>query len=359
MKTEADGAHPESRNVRLALCIFAIWTVLALLSASSLAAYRLRAGGPVALLPIYMRTFLEWYSCAVFTPLILWLVNRTPYAGPGGIRLAITHIGGVLLFAVGKVAVLLPAAQALNFLPPSVQFRDALIVESFPALLTYSAVAGGGYALSYYRGARERDLRAQQLETSLVHARLDALRTQLQPHFLFNALNALSALIHEDPDAADDMVMRISDILRQLLQNVDRHYVTLEEELNFARKYIEVMQIRMGDRLTVAYDTAPASMHVQVPSLILQPIVENAFKHGVGRITGKGSIVIHSSVRGGMVIIEVTDNGPGLIADTIHGVGLANTCLRLQQVYGCNASFELHGNHGVGVTARLLLPSTW
>ncbi len=228
-------------------------------------------------------------------------------------------------------------------------------------MMTYWAIVGLSHALQYHNQAQDRALRASQLETHLVEAQLQSLQRQLQPHFLFNTLNTISALMHRNVDAADDMIAKLSDLLRISLHNVGVQEVTLKQELDFLAKYLEIEQTRFRDRLTVLFDVQPDTLDVLVPNLVLQPLVENSIKHGIGPKPTPGQIEIRSRRVGSMLELEVRDNGVGLSAarltDFNRGVGLANTRSRLQHLYGSSHRFEFRQPPGGVPTAAAALGS--
>lgn len=225
------------------------------------------------------------------------------------------------------------------------------------ALMTYSAIVGLSYALGYYRESQARALKAAQLETRLVEARLKTLEAELHPHFLFNTLHAISTLVHSNPDAADRMISRLSDLLRITFGRSGAARVPLQEEIEFLQKYLDIEQTRFQDRLAVTYDIDPETLDAEVPRLILQPLVENAIKHGVSKRIGPGTIRIASERDGDILRLEVRDNGVGLTAgprEQVSGVGLSNTRARLECLYGEAQSLELsEGAEGLAVRMRL------
>jgi len=227
-------------------------------------------------------------------------------------------------------------------------------------MMTYWAIVGLSHALRYNGEARDRELRESQLETHLVEAQLQALQRQLQPHFLFNTLNTISALMHRDVDAADNMIAKLSDLLRISLHNVGTQEVPLKEELDFLSKYLEIEQSRFRDRLTVVFDVQPDTLDALVPHLVLQPLVENSIKHGIGPRPTPGRIEIRSRRTGSLLELEVKDNGLGLSAarltDFNRGVGLANTRSRLQHLYGSSHRFEFRQPAGGGLSVLVAIP---
>jgi sensor histidine kinase YesM len=227
-------------------------------------------------------------------------------------------------------------------------------------MMTYWAVVGLSHALSYHREAQSRELRASQLETRLVEAQLQALQRQLQPHFLFNTLNTISALMHRDVEAADAMIARLSDLLRMSLDMVGVQEVSLKDELDFLSKYLEIERTRFRDRLTVVFDVQPDTFDALVPNLLLQPLVENAIKHGVGPRPAPGTITIRSRRVGGLLELNVQDDGVGLsaarLSDFNRGIGLSNTRSRLEHLYGTLHRFEFRQPPQGGLLVLIEIP---
>ncbi|MEO6213066.1 MAG: histidine kinase, partial [Vicinamibacterales bacterium] len=222
-------------------------------------------------------------------------------------------------------------------------FRWILVINAAYALVT---VIAGNVALRYYRESRERALRAAQLETRLVAAQLTTLQQQLHPHFLFNTLHAISALMHRDIDAADRTLIRLSDLLRLTLERLGQQEVTLEAEMEFLRRYLEIEGTRFADRLVVRYDIQRDALDALVPTLLLQPLVENAIKHGVARQSGAGHISVSARRDHDMLWLEVRDDGVGLSEDALtalqKGIGVSTTRARLQHQFGADYRFEFH-----------------
>ena len=203
-----------------------------------------------------------------------------------------------------------------------------------------------------------RELRAVELEKSLVQARLQTLQMQLNPHFLFNSLHSISSLMHKDVEAADDMIVRLSDLLRAALDSSDTQEVTLREELKFLQRYLEIEKIRFGNRLTVTTEVAADTLDAQVPNLILQPLVENAIRHGIEPHAKAGRIELRAKLADGKLTLDVIDNGSGLknSGATKEGVGLTNTRARLRTLYGDAHRFELSNAPTGGLQARIIIP---
>jgi len=307
-----------------------------------------------------------WYSWACLTPAILWLSRRAPLERSSWKRAVAVHIPGVFLCTVAHIAMAVASQTAIVWIVGQEQrawWQEAqrMFFNNFDwEMMTYWAIVGLSHALRYNGEARDRELRESQLETHLVEAQLQALQRQLQPHFLFNTLNTISALMHRDVDAADNMIAKLSDLLRISLHNVGTQEVPLKEELDFLSKYLEIEQSRFRDRLTVVFDVQPDTLDALVPHLVLQPLVENSIKHGIGPRPTPGRIEIRSRRTGSLLELEVKDNGLGLSAarltDFNRGVGLANTRSRLQHLYGSSHRFEFRQPAGGGLSVLVAIP---
>ena len=230
-------------------------------------------------------------------------------------------------------------------------------------LLVYWVILLMSHAFNYYNSYRKGELKASQLRTQLVQAQLEALKMQMQPHFLFNTLHSISALLSKDTEAARKMITRLGDFLRLTLENAGATEVTLQQEIEFLNGYLEIERIRFRDRLTTEITIDPLVLNALVPNLILQPIVENALRHAIGNCNA-GRIEIVAAQRNGVLRIEVMDNGPGLAAERqtrAHagkGVGLTNTRARLSALYGGEHLFELTNRPSGGLTVTLEIPRT-
>jgi LytS/YehU family sensor histidine kinase len=180
----------------------------------------------------------------------------------------------------------------------------------------------------------------------------------MNPHFLFNTLHTISALMHKDVDAADRMVMKLSDLLRLALDNTDTHEVPLTQELDFLKRYLEIEQTRFRDRLKVEMEIAPETLRARVPNLVLQPLVENAIRHGIEPHARPGKIILRAQRHDGHLELQVQDNGDGLPSNGAkrEGIGTSNTRTRLQQLYGARQKFELQNLPSGGLLARVVIP---
>jgi two-component system LytT family sensor kinase len=231
-------------------------------------------------------------------------------------------------------------------------------------MIVYCGIVAAGVAREYslrYRARQQEAGRLQaetaQLQAQLAEARLSALRSQIDPHFLFNTLNAVSALVERDPRGVRRMIARLSELLRHSLEGAGEPVVTLRQELDFVERYLEIMRIRFQGSLEVETRVDDGVLDALVPNLILQPLVENAAKHGVGRQRGVGRIEIGARREGERVVLSVRDNGPGLgEAPLREGVGVRNTRERLAQLYGDAGALALRPATGGGVEAEVSLP---
>jgi two-component system, LytTR family, sensor kinase len=226
-------------------------------------------------------------------------------------------------------------------------------------LIIASLIVLGAHALLYYDDFRASQVEQSSLKTQLAQAQLRALKMQLHPHFLFNTLHSISSLVLEDPPKANSMIARLGDFLRLTLDHSDEQLVTLKEEAEFLRCYLDIEQVRFGERLRVVFEMEPAALSARVPHLILQPVVENAIQHAVAPRTAKSCINIKGERRNGLLHLEIEDNGPGLpSSDSLsdRGLGLNNVRARLNQVYGQDFRFELRNNPDGGLTVSMEIP---
>jgi two-component system LytT family sensor kinase len=307
-----------------------------------------------------------WYVPAALTGTIFRLAHRFRVDTTGWPRALSIHALVAVLFSIvhlagmlGVRAVLWPGRMFPGY-GSWTSFAQRIYLTNLDwALMTYSAIVGLSYALGYYRESRAREINAANLEARLAEARLKTLEAELHPHFLFNTLHAISTLVHTQPEAADRMISRLSDLLRITFSRSGAACVPLHEELEFLQKYLEIEQTRFQDRLTVEYEIDPDTLDAEVPRLILQPLVENAIKHGVAPRSGPGRIVIASRSDGDELRLTVRDNGAGLSdsrrTDLHEGVGLSNTRDRLECLYGGAQGLELI-DCGDGLTVEMRLP---
>ena len=233
-------------------------------------------------------------------------------------------------------------------------FLYNLVSDIFSVYLPIVLIA---HAVWYYQRFRDREMRASQLEGQLAKAHLQALKSQLHPHFLFNTLHSISALMHTDVNAADKMITRLGDLLRMGLENTGVQVTTLNKELEFLDNYLAIEKVRFEDRLRVVTEVAPDTLDACVPHLVLQPLVENAVRHGISKKSAPGEIRISASHADRRLYLRVTDNGPGLSEHPPrNGLGLRATRERLQTLYGDNQSVGIRNTEEGGVEVCIWIP---
>src|SRR5215510_7675872 len=356
----ADQTVLRGRQLGFTLVLFGVATVIALLYSVERYFYSRVVGSPVSLTQLVPAELVFTYTWALLTPLVMAGARRFPvWGGRPNARHWAIQITAMVAFVVVHLAlfslatVLLDPRVALSALPTS--FGQSLLTWTVLDSLVFCAIVVVHHAVVYYRVSKDRALRASQLETRLAQAQLQMLRMQLQPHFLFNTLHSISALMHKDVRRADSMVAALSDLLRMSLQNIGAQEVALQSELEFLQRYVEIMSLRFGDRLRVSLDIDPETRDARVPNLFLQPLVENSFRHGFGDL-GAGSITISVRRDGDMLRCDVVDDGRGLRAGHKEGVGLATTRQRLAHLYGDRQVFTLRGAPGEGVHVTMAIP---
>ena len=296
---------------------------------------------------------IHWYAAAIGFPLLVWGARRLDTARLGRAR--------SLAIAALAIALLVVATAVAQYI---IDYRTDVPLAAFlgegirRALLPWIALVGIVAALEWRRRAVRSQLEHERLRAEVAEQRLRALTGQLQPHFLFNTLQGISTLIHRDADAADEMLTKLGDLLRDLLRQRDQMLVPLADELRYARTYLEIAQLRFGGRLTFRIDV-PDSLHATaVPLFILQPLLENALTHGIGRRARGGSILVHARRNAGRVELVVEDDGDGMPPGTARrdGIGLSNTRERLRATYGEDHGLEIGASAESGTVARLTLP---
>jgi two-component system, LytTR family, sensor kinase len=364
----ADRAWWQSLWGRAAL-ILGVWTLIGLVFSAQWYFAAFRSEMPVTWSrALYVQ--MGWgYLWALATPLVLWLVRRFPIDKQRWWRNLLAHLftSTLLIFVVGMAGHL---TLYLNYGRADgrlYSFQNALryTVNNYSeGMGVYLLIALLTYAYSYYQRYRQGELHASQLEAQLSQAQLQALKMQLHPHFLFNTLHSISALLHRDTEAARKMITRLGDFLRLTLENSGTQEVTLQQEMEFLRCYLEIERIRFQDRLTTRVQIDADALDAHVPNLILQPIVENAIRHGVAPRSTPGEIEILAKQEDGFLRIKIRDNGPGLPKNRSveslfkKGLGLANTQTRLDRLYGAEHRFEIANAPGGGLAVTLEIPAS-
>jgi signal transduction histidine kinase len=353
--------------------IFGFWTVLGLLYTGQLYVGMRLQGMDHSFWRLLIWQLLGcWYGWVAFTPLILWLGKHFPVERRSWkLHLPLHIIACTSLAAIHSAVVVVstniirPFDDMTKPLPFGEMFWGRLASEFHLELIVYGMILGVGYAFSYYRRYRERELRASQLESQLAQAQLQALKMQLHPHFLFNTLNGIAGLVRDQKNkAAVSMIAGLSDLLRHTLDNAGKQEVPLREELEFLELYLDIQQMRFPDRLNVQMKIATEALDAQVPNLILQPLVENAIRHGVSLRASSGTVGVIARPDDGFLEMTVYDDGPGLNRQWRmdghsgggSGIGLSNTRARLEQLYGERYRFDVHNRDGGGVEAIIMIP---
>jgi signal transduction histidine kinase len=355
---------PPARDWRLTPAIsLAIWTVPTLLSTLETVAFASQAGRPIALWRAFVGEAPQWYGWALFTPMIVALGDRFPLRRPVRARSVLVHVGAALL--VGAVTAVADAVVNAWVRPsprPLLLSIEGWFLSALPATaLAYAVVVGVSHVLATAARLRERERRAAELETQLRDAQLAALRMQLQPHFLFNSLNAIMALVRDqDTPRAVRALSLLSDVLRAGVNAGEGggHETTLAQELDFVSRYLAIERVRFGDRLRVVIDVPTQLGGARVPTFVLQPFVENALKHGVLRERAGNTITIAASRDNGTLRLSVRDDGRGLPnAPEPGGVGIANARARLDRMYGGAARLSVaNAPDGPGVAVNIAIP---
>ncbi len=309
------------------------------------------------------------YTWAVLSPLIVFFAKRFRFEQRNWWRVLPAHVAAAVVFLLLYRAVysifykiIDPArfAEIGGFLDVTLRLFIRNWVVDLPM---YCFLLSSIYVVDFYRRFQAEQLKSSELKAALATSQLNALKMQIHPHFLFNTLNSISALIHEDGQAADKMVARLGDFLRMTLENSGDREVSLKQEMDFVGRYLEIESVRFQDRLVVKMNIDPETLAARVPNLILQPIVENAIKHGISRQTNMGSLIISSKRHGDRLQIRVEDSGPGLQpskgngrGSKTAGIGLANTRARLAHLYQENYRFEIKNAVPQGLIVTLEIP---
>ena len=359
-------ATPDMGRTRWILILCA-WTIVGLLFTVREIVVASVHGGHVNWVIVGVIELVYWNVWAACTPLVVALAKRFPLTGQRFVsHIAIHAVTSFMMAPLGSVIAYFLSRGMLGLLfrmtdPGALRllstFTVSVLSMSFTGILTYWLVVGLYQSVHFYQAAMERQTIAAQLETQLSHAELENLKSQLHPHFLFNSLHSIGVLMQEDVDAASHLLVCLGDLLRMALERRENE-ITLQSELEFVGKYLEIEQTRFHDRLKVHMDVPPDLLGVYVPSLALQPLVENAIKHGISVDSVAGRLEIAAQRRNGRIWLCVRDDGPGPAPGSRlrFGVGLTNVQSRLKQLYGDESSLELTGGDGRGCEAIITIP---
>lgn len=364
----AESGFPFPTRRALTDCSVAVGlaTLFALVSAAQVHLYGHAVGREVALgrlVPIYLA---RWYVWVALTPFIFAVARRWQLGGDTGratralraLLLAVATVFFALLYSVFSALVDLALGAARSPVPIAVTEHLGAYFAS--GLVVCAAIIAVYHAVDYYRRFRSRELRASHLGAQLAQTKLQLLRMQLKPHFLFNTLNAVSSLMHENVEAADAMLAALGDLLRLALYGDGAEEVTLRQEVELARCYMDIMHLRFGGELSTSIDVTPETLDALVPNLVLQPLVENAVLHGIAQRKRGGHVELRAARVASALVITILDDGPGLPEDWDErrslGVGLTNTRARLRRLYGTAQRMELSNRPEGGLCLELDIP---
>ncbi|MES2179968.1 MAG: histidine kinase [Gemmatimonadota bacterium] len=336
----------------------AAWSVLATLFAIQGA-----VRGNVAVYQVFAHTFASFAPCAILTPGMAILARQFRFTDERRRRAIAAHLAGALAFVLIGGVMMGIAEKLVGGFPKQTMLgaaRLATIGYVTANILTYVSVIAIAQAVLYAVESRNRELNEAVLLTQLAEARLHVLSSQLQPHFLFNTLHAISALVRDEPVQAERLLAKLSDLLRHVLQDGNQAETSLAKELSFLEKYVELQEARFGPRLSVQFQVDPRVVDARVPHLLLQPLVENAIRHGTSRRPTAGLIEIGAVRDGTRLQLFVRDNGAGIPDDGVvrDGIGLSSTKARLRQLYGDDHTFALERVTTGGTVCRVSVPLT-
>ena len=342
------------------LLILAAWTLITVIFAGQNYVFARARGRSDHFWHEFLTASTEWYVWAALTPLVLFLSRRFRISS----RNRASRIPLHLAFSVLLSFLQLVIQVRLNFLiNPGYSMGFGKVLFFFATykfhfnLLTYWVIVLLHHGLYYYEQSRKQELAGARMEAELANAQLQALNMQLHPHFLFNTLHAISTLIPDDPAAAQDMVLKLGDLLRATLSKMEQHEVSLQQELELLDCYLAIEQTRFGDRLRINREIAPETLQCAVPTLIFQPLVENAIRHGIAKHRQADQITISAGTENGHLALEVRNRMGKMqgAARQTRGIGLSNTVARLEQLYGNDHTFTMSNTHA-GVSVKITIP---
>ncbi|HEX9002400.1 MAG TPA: histidine kinase [Blastocatellia bacterium] len=355
-----------NNNSVYGLLFIAAWTIIGLISTGQLYTASYLEGDRIVWWRALVWQMSPWYIWVLLTPIVRHFGKKYRITARHWVRPALHHLMLSILLSLFGLLILI-SIRCLVPIDPARPYSFATLAVKLTGasyhinLLIYWMILGVGYAFDYQRQVRERESLALSLEKQLAQAQLQALRMQIQPHFLFNTLNAITVLVRDQRNqAAVRMLTGLGELLRVVLSQSNTPMVTLQEEVEFIHKYLEIEQTRFADRLKVSIDLAPETLPALVPSFILQPLVENAVKHGISQIPGAGLIEIRARSNNGKLLLCVQNNGPELSEPEPFaqpgGIGISNIRARLEKLYGAEHQFTIGNAESFGVVATLSIP---
>jgi signal transduction histidine kinase len=341
-----------------------LWTLVGVFFFTQDVAQSFHSREPVRWLPVFECWLLRAYIWGLLAPVIVRLARRVRFTGGHSIRWVAAHFG--LGAAVAVVAAVLTAcAGNLLRIPwylPDLRtgVPSALAFGFHASLFTYWVIVGACEVFDNYRNSRRAEIESAQLKAQLVQTQLRVLKNQLQPHFLFNALNAIVALVRRRRNAeAEELTGRLGELLRSAMEETEAQQVPLRRELKFLHAYLDIERVRHQDRLRIDVQAGPEVMNALVPYMCLQPLAENAIRHGIACRSAPGTLTVEACVRGALLQITIADDGPGFDSNRTQGgsgIGIANTRARLSHLYGQAAQLRIDSSPGQGTLVTLCLP---
>jgi sensor histidine kinase YesM len=338
----------------LKLLPIAAWIIVGLVFTSQLHFFAARAGGKMTWLDSLIWEIPRWLLWAFFAPFVTRLARKLPVHKENALkRIALHTFFGAFFSLIYLVLFVLIFHAIRTWMGDHGKLFNTL---QFAFALDFHVGVAVYWLLVLLRQSRDSEQRIARLNAELSQAQLQALKMQLHPHFLFNTLNSISSYLRKDVEIADEMIGRLGDFLRLTLQNSGEEEIQLEKEINFLKQYLEIEQLRFQDRLHADFDIAPDTLTALVPNLILQPIVENAVRHGISAKAGPGMIQVTSKRENSKLQIMISDNGPGVPQQLIQGIGITSTRNRLEQMYGSKGIFQITNQPDGGTIALLEMP---
>ena len=361
---EAKAPQDGKRRWRVRLLAFAYFTATGLLLFGYRALDDVARERRVRPLALFIEQMTGAYAAMILLPALIRFARRYQIRKSNWLRRVPAHLAAMIAFSflhTSLMAVsrhlLFPLAGLGPYDYGIMRFR--YLMEFSNDVVVYCIIVSFIYLFDHYRHSRDRELQTAQLETQLAQAQLQALRLQLQPHFLFNAMNTISSLVYDNPRAADEMIARLSDLLRMTMRDGGAQEVTLEQELKLLDLYLDIMRARFEERLSVQIECDAELRRALVPQLVLQPLVENCIRHAADPETGVVQITVRARRENGALLLEVSDSGPGVreqLALAGGGIGLTNTAERLRQLYGGPHGLTFANGEGKGLTVTVRLP---
>jgi two-component system, LytTR family, sensor kinase len=380
-EVSAPQIHPRPANRWRLIWVasFAVWAFFGLLATLTAMQFFRQLGRPRPWSEVAGMQFTQMLPFAPLTPLVFVLASRFPIRRQNWIRRSLLYLVCGFAFSAAHVAMRSATPYGTwdsatrgwrstiwNYKAHRLDIAWPLLERDFSASAfdditsTYLPILLLAYVIAYYSGLKERERRAAQLEAQLSKAHLQSLKSRLQPHFLFNTMHSISGLMFTNVAAADKMMTRLSELLRMSLEDDEQQITTLSRELEFLNGYLQIEKIRFGDRMTVVVDVPGEILDAQVPHLLLQPLVENAVQHGIGRLSSNGEIRISGRRNGAQLCLAIEDNGPGFcLADGVPsnlGVGIRTSLERLRALFGADQALTFSVRPGGGAQVTICIP---